>query len=46
LEAREEVARQGKVYEAADVHKWLLARVRGKKIATPTAQSLTKRNLI
>ncbi len=42
LEARQEVARYGQVMEAADVHKWLLARTRGGKIARPRARKLVK----
>ena len=40
LEAREEVARYGRVMEAADVHKWLLARAAGKTAARPRARKL------
>lgn len=42
LEAREEVARYGRVMEAGDVHKWLLARATGKKAARPRAKKLAK----
>jgi len=37
LHAREEVNRVGRVYPAAAVHKWLLARAAGDKIAAPAA---------
>lgn len=37
LEARQDVARYGRVMEAADVHKWLLARAGGGKAARPRA---------
>lgn len=40
LEAREEVARYGKVMAAANVHKWLLARAGGGKAARPRARKL------
>jgi predicted transcriptional regulator len=43
LVAREEVARYGEVHEAADVHKWLLARVAGKKVAAPGKKKLAKK---
>jgi predicted transcriptional regulator len=42
LEARQEVARYGQVMEAADVHKWLLARAGGGKAARPRARKLMK----
>lgn len=42
LEARQEVARYGRAMQAADVHKWLLARVAGKKMAAPRAKKLVK----
>ena len=42
LEARQEVARNGRVIEAADVHKWLLARAGGGKAARPRARKLRK----
>ena len=42
LEARQEVARYGQVMEAADVHKWLLARAGGGKAARPRARKLLK----
>jgi hypothetical protein len=42
LEARQEVARYGQVMEAADVHKWLLARAAGGKAARPRARKLLK----
>ncbi len=42
LEARQEVARYGQVMEAADVHKWLLARAGGGKAARPRAKKLLK----
>jgi hypothetical protein len=42
LEARQEVARYGRVMEAADVHKWLLARVEGGKAVRPRARKFLK----
>lgn len=43
LQAREEVARYGRVMEGADVHKWLLARAAGgKKASRPRARKLIK----
>jgi len=42
LEARQQVARYSQVMEAADVHKWLLARARGGKAARPRARKLVK----
>lgn len=42
LLAREEVAKYGLVMEAADVHKWLLARAKGGKPARPRARKLIK----
>lgn len=42
LEARQEVARYGQVMEAADVHRWLLARAGGGKAARPRARKLLK----
>lgn len=42
LEARQQVARYGQVMEAADVHKWLLARAAGGKVARPRARKLLK----
>jgi hypothetical protein len=42
LEARQDVARYGKVMEAADVHKWLLARAGGRKAARPRARKLVR----
>ena len=42
LEAREEVARYGKVMAAADVHKWLLARAGGGKAARPRPRKRLK----
>lgn len=42
LAAREEVSRYGQVMEAADVHKWLLARAEGGKVARPRARKLLK----
>jgi predicted transcriptional regulator len=42
LEARQEVARYGKVMAAADVHKWLLAGAGGGKPARPRARKLLK----
>lgn len=42
LQARQEVARYGRVMKAADVHKWLLARTAGKKAAPPRARKLAK----
>ena len=40
LDARQEVARYGRVMAAADVHKWLLARAGGGKAARPRARKL------
>lgn len=42
LEARQEVAKYGQVMDAADVHKWLLARARGGKAVRPRARKLVK----
>ncbi|MSQ70340.1 MAG: ribbon-helix-helix protein, CopG family [Betaproteobacteria bacterium] len=42
LEARENVARYGLVHEAADVHKWLLARAAGRKAKPPRVRKLAK----
>ena len=42
LRAREEVAKYGLVMEAADVHKWLLARAKGGKATRPRARKLVK----
>ena len=42
LEAREDVARYGLVHEAADVHKWLLARTAGSKAKFPRPKKLAK----
>ncbi len=42
LQARQEVARYGQVMEAADVHKWLLARAGGGRSARPRARKLLK----
>ena len=42
LEAREDVARYGLVHEAADVHKWLLARAAGRKAKYPRPKKLAK----
>lgn len=42
LEAREEVARDGQMMTAVDVHKWLLARAGGGKTARPRARKLVK----
>ena len=42
LAARQEVAHYGQVMEAADVHKWLLARAGGGKAARPRARKLLK----
>lgn len=42
LEARQEVARYGRVMEAADVHKWLLDRAGGGKAVRPRARKLLK----
>jgi hypothetical protein len=42
LGARQEVARHGRVMEAADVHKWLLARAGDGKVARPRAGKLLK----
>jgi predicted transcriptional regulator len=42
LDARQKVARYGQVMEAADVHKWLLARAGGGKAARPRARKLLK----
>lgn len=43
LEAREEVARYGQVMEAADVHRWLLARAARGKAPRPRGRKLVKR---
>jgi len=40
--ARQDVARYGRGMQAADVHKWLLARAAGKKVAPPRAKKLVK----
>lgn len=42
LEARQEVAEYGQVMDAADVHKWLLARARSSKAVRPRARKLIK----
>ncbi len=42
LQARQEVARYGQVMEAADVHRWLLARAGDGKAARPRARKLLK----
>jgi len=42
LEARQEVARNGRVMTAADVHKWLLAWANGSKAARPRPRKLLK----
>lgn len=42
LEARQEVARNGRMLAAADVHKWLLAWANGGKAARPRARKLLK----
>jgi len=42
LAARQDVARYGQVLEAADVHKWLLARAAGGKAVRPRARKLLK----
>jgi hypothetical protein len=42
LVARREVARNGQVMAAADVHKWLLARAGGNKATRPRARKLLK----
>jgi len=42
LEARREVALCDRVMEAADVHKWLLARVEGGKAVRPLARKFLK----
>lgn len=42
LDARRELARNSQVMEAADVHKWLLARVAGGKAARPRTRKLLK----
>jgi hypothetical protein len=42
LEARQEVAKCGRVMEAADVHKRLLARAEGGEAAHPRARKLVK----
>ncbi len=42
LEARQDVARYGRVMEAGDVHKWLKARAAGRKAARPRARKLVK----
>ena len=44
LVARENVARYGEVHEAADVHKWLLARVAGKKAPAPRMKKLATKS--
>ena len=40
LKARQELARNGQVMSAADVHKWLLARAGGGKVMRPRASKL------
>ena len=42
MNARHEVAKYGKVMEAADVHNWLLGRAAGRKPARPRARKLAK----
>ena len=42
MEARQEVARSGRVMAAADVHKWLIARAGGGKPARPRTRKLLK----
>lgn len=42
LQARQEVARYGQVMEAADVHRWLLARANGGKAVRLRARKLLK----
>jgi hypothetical protein len=42
LEARQDVARNGRVMAAADVHEWLLARAGGGNAARPRARKLLK----
>ena len=42
LQARQDVAKYGQVMEAADVHKWLLARAGGGKASRPRARKLLK----
>ena len=42
LEARQQVANHGQVMEAADVHKWLLARASGAKAPRPRPRKLVK----
>lgn len=42
LQAREQVATYGQVMEAADVHRWLLARASGGKPARPRPRKLIK----
>ncbi len=40
LAAREEVAKNGLVFEAADVHRWLLARAEGATAPRPVLRKL------
>jgi predicted transcriptional regulator len=40
LDARQELARNGRVMAAVDVHKWLLARAGGGKATRPRARKL------
>ena len=42
LAARAEVAKSGRVIEAAEVHEWLLARAEGRKAVRPRARKLLK----
>lgn len=42
LDARQEVAKYGRVIEAADVHKWLLDRAAGERARRPRARKLVK----
>ena len=42
LEARLNLATYGRVMEAADVHRWLLARAVGGKAPNPRARKLIK----
>ena len=42
LEARQEIATYGLVMESAAVHRWLLARAAGGKVARPRARKLVK----
>ncbi len=41
-EARQELARNGQVMEAEDVHQWLLTRAAGGKAARPRTRKLLK----